>query len=271
MNRDDRARVAAETDQVVAERGYTTHRWIDLGPALDAARAGTHVHLPGDPTLVSAPIPADRAGQIEVTHETSLDAAARLTAAAGDLVACLNFASAKHPGGGYRSGAQAQEECLARASGLVTCLEEAEDYYAFHRGQRDTAYSDRIVCSPAVPVFRSEDGRLLDVPYPVTFLTAAAPNAGAMADQGSTADLRALLASRARCVLLAAVAHGHRRVVLGAWGCGVFRNDPTMVADVFAELLAGPFRNAFDLATFAVFDTLPGEPVFQAFRDRLAP
>ncbi len=113
---------------------------------------------------------------LEVTYESTLQAARRL----GPGAACLVFASAKNPGGGFLGGAKAQEESIARASALYPCLLAAPDFYAFHRGQRDLRYSDRVVYSPGVPVFRDDKGNLLDRPYTTSFLTAAAPNLGAI-------------------------------------------------------------------------------------------
>ena len=269
LNRTDRARLAAETDNIVIARGYDAATWVDLGETLERAQHGTHLHAPGDELLNSATAPTDRAGRIEVTAESTLEATARLSREGADVIACLNFASAKHPGGGYRGGSQAQEESLARSSGLVSCLEAVSGFYDVHQRQHDPVYSDRVVCSPAVPVFRTDDGNLLDRPYPVTFLTCAAPNAGALRDRGRHEDLQRVLVSRARRVLSAAVLHGHSRIVLGAWGCGVFRNDPAVVAAAFAELLRVEFGRAFDLVTFAVFDQMPGAPVLDAFRTTL--
>jgi uncharacterized protein (TIGR02452 family) len=78
------------------------------------------------------------------------------------------------------------------------------------------------------------------------------------------------LARRARRVLAVAAAHGHRRLVLGAWGCGVFRNDPVVVADAFADALAER-AGSFDLVVFAVWDEAKGSPVRTAFECRFAP
>lgn len=192
---------------------------------------------------------------------------------AGGPVGCLNFASAKNPGGGFLGGAQAQEESLARSSGLYQCLLAAPEFYAFHRGQRDLRYSDRIIFSPLVPVFRDDDGELLAQPYLVSFLTAAAPNAGALgADHPHAATLPGVLAVRAAKVLAVLLAGGQRRVVLGAWGCGVFRNSPDTVAAVFARHLrpGGAFHGRFEQVTFAVLDRAPGTPTFAAFARALA-
>jgi hypothetical protein len=64
--------------------------------------------------------------------------------------------------------------------------------------------------------------------------------------------------------LPAAAAHGHRKLVLGAWGCGVFRNDPAVVAATFAAQLARA-QGHFDHVVFAVLDDRPGAPVRAAF------
>jgi len=86
-----------------------------------------------------------------------------------------------------------------------------------------------VIWSPAVPVFRDDQGHLLDEPYTTSFLTAAAPNRGAIASNQpeNLPDVPATLRRRARRVLTVAAAHGHRSLVLGAWGCGVFANDRT--------------------------------------------
>jgi uncharacterized protein (TIGR02452 family) len=64
---------------------------------------------------------------------------------------------------------------------------------------------------------------------------------------------------------------GLRRLVLGAWGCGVFRNPPGMVAAAFAEHLGpeGTFRSRFEHVIFAVLDRAPGAPTFGTFATTL--
>lgn len=164
------------------------------------------------------------------------------------------LASARNPGGGFRNGAQAQEESLARSSALYRCQLAAPEFYAHHRADRDLAYSDRVIHSPAVPVIRDNDGDLLDEPYRMSFLTCAAPNLAAIRRQqpARVTDVPAILRSRARRVLDVAHEHGHRALVLGAWGCGVFGNAPSDVAAAFADALsAGP---AFGHVVFAVLD-----------------
>jgi uncharacterized protein (TIGR02452 family) len=252
---DDLARAVAGTRLWTPEESRAALAGIAAGPG--AARPG--------PAGVAPDPGADRSQiTVEVTNESSLAAARRL----GDPVGCLNFASAKNPGGGFRGGAQAQEESLARSSGLYRCLLEAPGFYAFHRSQRDLRYSDHVIFSPAVPVFRDDDGALLAEPYPVSFVTAAAPNAGALGPgHPHAATLPAVLSARAALVLAVFWASGLRRIVLGAWGCGVFRNRPDAVAAAFAGHLgpSGAFHSRFEHVTFAVLDHAPGTPTLRAF------
>ncbi|WNM33231.1 TIGR02452 family protein [Streptomyces sp. Li-HN-5-11] len=256
--------IAQQTEQIVMAGAYRTGdgRAVSLRAAVEAARAGTRVYGP-DPVPVAESAAVETT--FEVTGESSLEAARRLTGP----VAVLNFASARNPGGGYLNGAQAQEEALCRASALYTCLLQARDFYDHHRAHRDPFYSDRVVHSPAVPVFRDDRGRLLDEPYTAGFLTAAAPNAGVVLRDvpERAAELPRALAVRAERVLETAAVHGYRRLVLGAWGCGVFRNDPAQVAAAFRALLGpgGRFAGAFEHVVFGVLDRTPGNVVRQAF------
>jgi uncharacterized protein (TIGR02452 family) len=210
----------------------------------------------------------------EVTAEGSLDAARRLHRSGDGRIAVLNFASARNPGGGYLGGARAQEEDLCRTALLYPCLVRAQDYYAAHRASSDLLYSDRVIWSPDVPVHRGGDGRLLAEPYAVSFLTSAAPNAGEVLrrDPGAGETIRRTLHRRAERVLAVAAHHGARRLVLGAWGCGVFRNDPRDVAGAFHTHLTGggAFASAFERVVFAVWDRSPRSANRAAFAERFA-
>ncbi|MFF3201329.1 TIGR02452 family protein [Streptomyces sp. NPDC002962] len=266
--------IARETQEIVAAGRYRASdgREVSLSAAVATARAGTRMTGPGPVEVPQEPA-ADAAARplgdtfVEVTGESSLEAARRL-AGAGP-VAVLNFASARNPGGGYLNGAQAQEEALCRASALYTCLLEAREFYDHHRAHRDPFYTDRVIHSPAVPVFRDDRGRLLDEPFRAGFLTAAAPNAGVVLRTAPerASELPAALAVRAGRVLETAAAHGYRRLVLGAWGCGVFRNDPAQVAGAFRALLGpgGRFERTFEHVVFGVLDRTPGSVVLAAF------
>jgi uncharacterized protein (TIGR02452 family) len=259
----DRLRaVAEETLAIVRAGGYRAANgvWVDLAGAVAAAADGTRQYLPDDelpePSVRPAPL-------IEVTGESTLAAGHRL----GQGTAALVFASARNPGGGFLRGAKAQEEDIARCSALHVCLSRVPQFYAHHRAVPDLRYSDRVVYSPAVPVFRSDTLSLLDEAYPLSMLTAAAPNLGAiLTNQPELAEtVPAALRMRAERVLRVAAAHGYRRLVLGAWGCGVFGNSPRVVAATFADALRTV--PAFDHVVFAVLDR--NGATRQAFTDAL--
>lgn len=261
--------MARQTEEIVAAGHYQAPdgRTVSLTEDLAAALSGTRLHGP-DPVAVTPD--TDRTPTLDVTGESSLAAARRMTEAdASRPVAVLNFASARNPGGGYLNGAQAQEEALCRSSALHATLLRAPAYYAHHRAERDAFYSDRVIHSPRVPVFRDDRGALLAEPFTVGFLTSPAPNAGVV--RRTTPDraheLPAALASRAERVLETAAAAGYRRLVLGAWGCGVFMNDPEMVAGTFKALLTdgGRFAGHFEEVVFAVLDRSSGTRTLAAF------
>ena len=67
-------------------------------------------------------------------------------------------------------------------------------------------------------------------------------------------------------VLAAAQANGHDALVLGAWGCGNFANDPALIADLFRQALQGPFKGAFRRVTFAVIDSSPERRCLSQFQ-----
>jgi uncharacterized protein (TIGR02452 family) len=257
--------VASSTVEILDRGGYTSPAgsWVDLGPDVIAAVAGTRLHLPTDP--LPSPGPA-AAPTVEVTLESTLEAGQRL----GPGTAALVFASARNPGGGFLRGAKAQEEDIARASALYPCLRSVPEFYAFHRSHDDLRYSDRVIYSPDVPVFRDDAHALLDLPYRLSFLTAAAPNRGAIvANQPHLVDsVAAAVQVRAERVLRVAAAHGHRALVLGAWGCGVFANSPGVVAAAFRSALAQV--PAFDRVVFAVLDRTGSGPTYRAFVDAFA-
>ncbi len=233
---------------------------VELAQLIDDAKAGTVLH-----ELRKLPARSPQfATRISVTTESTIEALVRL---AGDRhVACLNFASAKNPGGGFLSGAQAQEESLARASALYPCLLEQPAHYDRNRANRSALYLDLAVFSPDVPFIRDDDGGWLDRPVCASVITCAAPNAGALRhhDRFDAEEVRATLYRRGAFCLAIAAHHEVDVLVLGAWGAGVFGNDPAVVADAFGAALRDDFAGAFAEVIFAV---LPG-PNHGAFAAR---
>jgi uncharacterized protein (TIGR02452 family) len=269
--------VAKQTVEIVGHGSYVapSGKTVDLRTVIDAAIRGTLLYRPSAFEELSWPRGADdaTAAHISVTPETTAEAARRLVEAEGvPHVAALNFASAKNPGGGFLGGAKAQEEDLARCSALYACQLTQREFYDANRAGPSMLYTDHLIYSPDVPFFRDERHALLEAPFLVSLITSPAPNAGEASSRGRNEGrhVHATLERRAGQVLAVAAAHGHRCLVLGAWGCGVFRNDPREVASAFALWLDHPrFRGAFDRVVFAVYERSKDRPTGRIFEERL--
>ncbi len=227
-------------------------RRVEVSAAIQQAVTNTRVYPPGT-TLPEITARFDHT-EIEVTNETTLNAARRLIAA-GERPVALNFASATNPGGGFLTGARAQEESLCWSSGLYACLEQ-QSMYDFHRQRHDPLYTNYTLYSPDVPVFRDDEGDLLDEPYRCSFLTSAAVNATALLQRDSSrrSEIKPAMLDRIHKVLTLGAAHGHTSIVLGAWGCGAFGNDGAEMAAWFDRVLQTDLRGVYNHVVFAVLD-----------------
>lgn len=189
-----------------------------------------------------------------VINETTLNAVRDLLDKGEQNVFCLNFASAKNAGGGFLNGSQAQEESIARATGLYPCLLQAPEYYQTHRNQRTCLYSHLMIYSPNVPILKNEAGKLLNDIQLVSVVTSPAVNAGVVKRQEPkrVKEIPIIMKERIDRMLAIAYHHGHEVLVLGAWGCGVFGNEPIMIADLFYESLTTTFKGKFKHIVFAI-------------------
>jgi uncharacterized protein (TIGR02452 family) len=264
----------AEETVAICEAGFylaPSGKQVEIAAAAKNAMEGTTIYSPENVPRPK-PVKRNRTVSIEVVNETTFDALARLEVGS-EHIGCLNFASAKNPGGGFLTGAQAQEEALARSSALYPCLLKAPQYYESNRANRSTIYLDLLIYSPLVPFFRNDAGVLLEAPILASVLTAPAPNAGAVRqnEPQNVGAIEPALRRRADLVLSVAQSHGIETLVLGAWGCGVFRNDPDVAATVFADLLKpqAKFAEVFSKVVFAVFDRSENEVTHRAFAEIL--
>ncbi|GAA4164185.1 hypothetical protein GCM10022217_34360 [Chryseobacterium ginsenosidimutans] len=167
---------------------------------------------------------------------------------------CLNFASAKNPGGGFINGAEAQEESLARTSALYEIQLQAWDYYTVHCAMESCFYTDMMIYSPKVPVFRKDKGELLSKPVLCNFITSPAVNAGIVKKQEPERahEIYGAMDVRMDKMFALALNQGNETLILGAWGCGVFKNDPKEIAELFNKHLHGKYKNKFKRVVFAV-------------------
>jgi len=276
-SRSSRALIAKQTVEFLQAGAYVQESIQSVSIADDLSRAisGTIVYSPEDfpAAFAGAPTHESKSTEIVVQNCTTLAAARALLAKEPTCnPLCLNFASAKNPGGGFLNGSQAQEESLARASGLSACLDQAREYYAANRSCGTCLYTHYLIYSPGVPVFRDDSDRLLPAPYLASMITAPAVNAGALRrnEPGKANKVEATMLERIDRVLTIAQLQGHDTLVLGAWGCGVFKNDPAEVAQWFAEQLASDrHQGAFRKIVFAVLDREPCDTL-RAFERQFA-
>ena len=273
MKRSFRAQLAKETLSILEAGSYTPKggKPVSIRTIQRACEKGTVLYFPEGLAKLSAPDSNGSATEFEVSKETTLEAARRLSQELGlEKVACLNFASAKNAGGGFLSGSQAQEESLARSSGLYRSQGRAWGYYDANRNCETCLYTDHMIFSPDVPVIRDDSGQLLESPYTVSMITAPAVNAGALRQKepDKIGEISSVMRRRAGYVLAVAHEHGCEHLILGAWGCGVFQNDPEEVAKVFAELLLdeGGFAGVFRRVVFAIPDRSEDAEMIGPFR-----
>jgi uncharacterized protein (TIGR02452 family) len=194
----------------------------------------------------------------------------------GKRVCVLNFASSATPGGGVLHGSSAQEEAICRTTTLYPCLDNDlmwESFYLPHRLKGDPLANNDCIYTPGVCVFKSDT----DFPKPlskdqwwsVNIITCAAPNllSRHLHRSVSQAELRTLFRSRIRRIFDVAHAEQNEVLILGAFGCGAFGNDPHLVADAFFEVMRD-YMFCFETIEFAIFHTDRETENYQAFYEK---
>lgn len=170
----------------------------------------------------------------------------------------LNFASAKHPGGGVLKGTVAQEEALARASSLYPVIKNCTEFYG---AVQAPYYTDKIIYSTPIYIFKNDYGQEIE-PIECEVITCAAPNY-------SFCDVdiekhKKIMTTRFTKVLKSAIANNQRNIMLGAWGCGVFQNPPDVNAQIFRKVL-DEYSEYFDDIIFAI----PDNTNYEIFKENL--
>lgn len=163
----------------------------------------------------------------------------------------LNFASYKNAGGKFLEGSSAQEESLCHNSILYNVLLKIPNYYETNRKMLNRAlYLNRAAYTPNV-VFPIDGHE-----WKADVITCAAPNKTAAQKYQKVTDEEnyQVLKSRIDFVLSIAATNSPDSLILGAYGCGVFGQDPIEVASIFKELLCSKYRGVFPLVVFPIPD-----------------
>ena len=224
--------------------------------------------------------------KVVVSGKRSLEAA-EVYAKKGKKVCVLNFASATNPGGGVVNGSSAQEECICRCTTLYPCLNTDAMWTAFYKPHRKAAnplYNNDCIYTPDVCVFKSDTNFPEILPkdewWSVNILSCAAPNlrerlsnamnlyAGDTAAKITQTELEKLLTARIKRIFEIAIANGNEVLILGAFGCGAFRNPPEIVAKVFNTVMQD-YLCSFDTIEYAVYHTEREVANYESFRRML--
>lgn len=270
----DRKAMAKETLEIMKQGCYqpdTGENQITIKEAMEQSIRDSILISPaeGEDILqkysVSAPC-----GQPETRVEnlSTVDAIRILAEEGKTAIGVLNFASAKNPGGGFLNGAKAQEESLTVSSALYPTLTAHEEYYRENRANRSMMYLDYGIYSPDVVFFRDGEFRLTPSPAAASVLTLPAVNMGQVILKGEDPEKAGQVMRRRMKLALAIFAEqGAKHLVLGAYGCGVFRNDPKEVAAWWRELLGEGMGRHFASVFHAVLDRSKGQDCIRAFQD----
>ncbi len=190
-----------------------------------------------------------------VENLSTVDAIFKLVQEGKKNIGVLNFASAKNPGGGFLNGAMAQEESLAASSILYETLVAHEEYYRVNRANSSMMYTDYGIYSPDVVFFRDGRFALVEEPVKASVLTLPAVNMGQVILKGEdVGQAEQVMFRRMKLALAIFADQGVKNLVLGAYGCDVFRNEPRKVAMWWKELLDGEMGSLFDSVFYAVLD-----------------
>lgn len=214
-----------------------------------------YTHSPLIPSIKQKSLP-----NVEVVKTTALMAASDYK----DAV-ILNFASGTRPGGGYTTGSNAQEECLCRSSNLYNVLKDKNGFYEFNKSLHSDLSSDIMIYSPSIVFFRDDYGNMMKEHRTFGVITAAAPNC--RTDKYSNDVIESIFLRRIEKIFGIALVNKNKNIILGAWGCGAFKCDPTIVANSFKTIIEC-YGSHFDNIIFAIVDSR-SEQLISIFRNIL--
>ncbi len=266
----DRKAMAKETLAILERGCYEAEgRQIDIRESLERSVTESVLITPEEGAAIlekykekkACPQPETRVGNL-----SAVEAVRRLWEEGKTAIGLLNFASAKNPGGGFLNGAKAQEETLTVSSTLYPTLTAHEEYYQKNRAHRSMMYLDYSIYSPEVLFVRDSGLCLTGTPVKASVLTLPAVNMGQVRLKGENeTEARRVMRRRMKLALGIFAERGAKHLVLGAYGCGVFRNDPRDIAAWWRELLAEGMGAYFETIYQAVLDSSRDGRCIKAF------
>ena len=257
--REVRKKIAEQTIFELRQGFYTSRlgHTIELADAVRESVANTIFYktdalaaLMKGPTPQANPVAYD----VSVTKESTIACLIRVAETNSSRIGLLNFASAKNPGGGFLGGSQAQEESLARSSALYNSLTAHDEFYRTNKNARPAFYADNLLYSPGVAFFKDDAGKYLDSIIQADVITMPAVNKSAFTNinESIEKEIEEVMKQRIRYVLAVAGKNQVDTLILGAWGCGVFKNKPADVANYFNQVLQESPKYSINKLIFAI-------------------
>jgi len=262
-----------------------TINWINSDPSLSLsvaqAKHNTDVYYEDDYPDYDTADKEDT--KITVTGYRSFEAAMNLRKQYPDAkIAVMNFANAFHAGGGVTKGSSAQEECLCRTSTLYPLIYRKtlrDSFYKYHDDKDSPRASDSLIYTEGVIICKTDEDLPKRMPkedwVTVDVITIAAPDLRDMSNlfaplKGNgtfmaDAELFGYHVKRAIHMLTVAASKKADILVLGAFGCGAFHNDPNVVARAYKVALE-EFPKVFKHVEFAVYCPPGGSENYEVFK-----
>lgn len=273
-NKSERVKIGQETLDIIKVGVYKVgNTSVHISDQVEASISKAQVFTEKDLSNLNHCNKLQKNPQIlEVTHEHAISACRRIRGEDPDgKIGCLNFASAKNVCGGMLKGSLAQEESLGYCTTLYPTLErfQSEYYDENRKDPKRGLYNDTLIVSPDVLVIRDDVSyELIEDPFPVTFISSPAVNKGHALTFKEVSEtlVQTTMERRIFNVLKVALQYNIEYLVLGAWGCGVFKNEPKEIANMFRKCISKkdtPFCNQFTKLVFAIGSDKVKYEVFQ--------
>uniref|UniRef100_A0A6C0E843 Microbial-type PARG catalytic domain-containing protein n=1 Tax=viral metagenome TaxID=1070528 RepID=A0A6C0E843_9ZZZZ len=242
----ERSEWASETLQIISE-------YFSKDPFVIETK-----YYPQETPLANKTFP-DQDGEVHFLKTKTVDLLWDLDEETLKNIAVLNFASAKNPGGGFLKGSPGQEESLAMCSGLYPSLHDGPGKEMYTKNEADNnncIYRSDAIYSPNVPLFRHGDGSLVsDIRHDhrrINVISMPAVNYGAYSEKKdfSEQEYDRVMAERVTKLFHIALENGCTGIILGPWGCGVFRGNLGKMMRRFAtEPLLNKFKEIYFIST----------------------
>ena len=256
------AELMARYEKNLRNGGYLSERGSDVRlPNPEAMMAGTCFYADEQPSCKE--MPAKQHTEVEVLEEDCL-LAANLLKKSGFNPAVLNMASRRNPGGGVLTGAGAQEENLFRRTNLCLSMYQFASYadeYGLLKSENQYPLDPDFggVYTPDACVFRGlekEGYPLLDEWYSLSFISVAGLNRPTLDKNNFIVPEQVIsIKNKIRTIFRMGLHHGHDALVLGALGCGAFRNPPAHIARLFHEIMEEEeFKDKYRKIVFAIIE-----------------